>query len=180
MLLAHSTHATSCRTKKKVSPDEPPAAISAVQETQTCVQKSPPGDGQITHEVGLGKLLLARKSVGLDSVQQTILLTRQLFQQSRVTRYKEMEMKQLRLILCEVVDQDPDKMRELACFDVPNTPVDALCPQTAVDTLEQQTFEIGNSLLKKLMQAQWEQVDAQLTQKARRDFPPSAGQKRRK
>lgn len=89
-------------------------------------------------------------------------------------------MKQLRLILCEVVDQDPDQMRELASFDVPNSPLDALCPQTAVDTLEQQTFEIGNSLLKKLLQAQWEQVDAQLTRKARQDFPPSARQKRRK
>jgi hypothetical protein len=89
-------------------------------------------------------------------------------------------MSHLRVLLCQVEDEQPDKMAELASFDVPNTPVDSLCPQTAVDTLEQQTFEVGNSLLRKLMQAQWEQIDTQLTQKARHDFPPSMRQERRK
>jgi hypothetical protein len=89
-------------------------------------------------------------------------------------------MSHLRVLVCRVEDDDPNKMAEIASIEVPDTSVDALCPQTAVDALEQQTFEIGNSLLKKLMQAQWEQVDAQLTQRARQDFPPSVRQKRRK
>ena len=89
-------------------------------------------------------------------------------------------MSHLRVLLVRVEDEEPDKMAELASLDVPNLSGDALCPQTTVDTLEQQTFEVGNSLLRKLMQAQWEQIDTQLTQKARQDFPPSARQKRRK
>jgi hypothetical protein len=89
-------------------------------------------------------------------------------------------MSHLRVLLCRVEDEEPDKMAELASFDVPNLSVDAFCPQTTVDTLEQQTFEVGNSLLKTLMQVQWEQIDTQLTQRARQDFSPSACQKRRK
>jgi hypothetical protein len=89
-------------------------------------------------------------------------------------------MSHLRVLLVRVEDDEPDKMAELASLDVPNTPVESLCPQTAVDTLEQQTFEFGNSLLRKLLQVQWEQIDTQLTQKARQDFPPSGRQERRK
>ncbi len=115
----------------------------------------------------------------LDIEQQFLMLAR-LVSQSIVTLDMEKSMSHLRVLLVRVEDEDPDKMAELASLDVPDCPVEALCPQTAVDTLEQQTFEIGNSLLKKLMQVQWEQVDAQLTQQARQDFSPSAGQKRRK
>jgi hypothetical protein len=46
-----------------------------------------------------------------------------------------------------------------------------------LDSLDQQTFEVGNDLLKKVFQTQWEQVDILLTQKARQAFPPSARQK---
>lgn len=88
-------------------------------------------------------------------------------------------MSRLRVILCRVEDEDPDKTVELASFDLPHNDVDALRPETALDLLEQQTAEVGNSLLKKAVEAQWEQIDAELTQKARQDFPPSARQKRR-
>ena len=89
-------------------------------------------------------------------------------------------MSRLRVILCRVEDDDPDKMVELASFDLPQNDIAALRKETALDTLEQQTAEVGNSLLKKAVEAQWEQIDAELTQKARQDFPPSARQKRRK
>jgi hypothetical protein len=89
-------------------------------------------------------------------------------------------MSRLRLILCRVEDEEPDKMVELASFDLPYNDIDALQPETALDTLEQQTSEIGNGLLRKALEAQWEQLDAELTQKARQDFPPSARQERRK
>ena len=87
-------------------------------------------------------------------------------------------MSRLRMILCRVEDDEPDKMVELASFDLPQNDIDTLQPQTALDTLEQQTAEVGNGLLRKALEAQWEQIDAELTQKARQDFPPSARQKR--
>jgi len=89
-------------------------------------------------------------------------------------------MSRLRVILCRVEDEEPDKMVELASIDLPQNDVDALCPETALDTLEQQTAEVGNRLLRKAVEAQWEQIDAELTQKARQDFPPSGRQQRRK
>ena len=89
-------------------------------------------------------------------------------------------MSRLRVILCRVEDEAPDKMVELASFDLPKNDIDALLPETALDTLEQQTAEVGNALLKKMVEAQWEQIDTELTQKTRQDFPPSASQKRRK
>lgn len=89
-------------------------------------------------------------------------------------------MSRLRVILCRVEDDDPDKMVELAAIDLPHNDIDALRPQTALDTIEQQTAEVGNRLLRKAVEAQWEQIDAELTQKARQDFPPSAGQRRRR
>ncbi len=89
-------------------------------------------------------------------------------------------MSRLRVILCRVEDEDPDKMVELASFDLPHNDIDTLRPETALDTLEQQTAEVGNGLLRKTLEAQWEQIDAQLTQKARQDFSPSACAKRRK
>ena len=89
-------------------------------------------------------------------------------------------MSRFRVLICRVDDDDTDKMVEIDAIDVPGDPIDTLCPRTALDDLEQQTFEFGNTMLRKLMQARWEQLDTQLTQKARQDFPPSAHQKRRK
>jgi hypothetical protein len=86
-------------------------------------------------------------------------------------------MSHLRVTLCRVEDEAPGKMAELVSFDLPHNDVDALQPQSALDTLEQQTAEVGNGLLRKALEAQWEQIDAELTQKARQDFPPSARQK---
>lgn len=87
-------------------------------------------------------------------------------------------MSRLRVILCRVEDEDPDKMVELASFDLPSNEIDTLRPETALDTLEQQTAEVGNGLLRKALEAQWEQIDTQLTQKARQDFSPSVREKR--
>ena len=89
-------------------------------------------------------------------------------------------MSHLRLILCRVEEENPDQMTEIAAFDLPKTDLDQMHPQNALDLLEQQTFENGNALLKRLFQAQWEEVDTHLTQQARQDFSPKAGSKRRK
>lgn len=89
-------------------------------------------------------------------------------------------MSHFRLLLCRVEDDNPDQMTEVASFDLPQTDMSQLNPQTALDLLEQQTFHSGNAVLQRLFQAQWEEVDAHLTQQARRDFSPSAAAPRRK
>ena len=70
-------------------------------------------------------------------------------------------------------------MSELASFDMPETDLDTLKPETALDDLETSTFEIGTEALKRVLQARWEQIDAQLADKARQSFSPSLPQSRR-
>ena len=82
-------------------------------------------------------------------------------------------MSKLRLILCRVEDDEPDKMSEVASFDIPQQEIDPMNLSQTLDDLEQQTFEIGHSILKKMMEAQWEEQDRKLTQKARQSFSPS-------
>lgn len=89
-------------------------------------------------------------------------------------------MSQLRVIICRVEDDEHNKMSELASFDLPQHEIDPLrLPQT-LDDLEQQTFEMGNPILQKIMQVRWEETDQKLTQEARQSFSPSECQKRRK
>jgi hypothetical protein len=70
-------------------------------------------------------------------------------------------------------------MTELAAFDLPATDVSALQPETALDQLETTTQETGNAILRRTLQAQWELIDAQLTEQHRRRFSPSAHPGRR-
>lgn len=89
-------------------------------------------------------------------------------------------MSRLRVTICRVEDGEPDKTTELTSFDLPQHEIDPLTLPQTLDDLEQQTFELGNPILQKIMEAQWEETDQILTQKACQDFPPSKGQKRRK
>lgn len=89
-------------------------------------------------------------------------------------------MSHFRLLLCRVEEENPDRMTEIAAFDLPKTNLSQMPPETALDRLEQQTFENGNALLRQLFQAQWEEVDTCLTEQARQDFSPTAGGSRRK
>ena len=82
-------------------------------------------------------------------------------------------MRHLQVVICEVDDQTPDHRRELARFDLPPTEVAALQPATALDTLEQTTFETGNAILRGLLHAHWNAVDAELVAQYRQRFPPS-------
>ena len=82
-------------------------------------------------------------------------------------------MRHIRVLVCEVDDQTPDQMRELAAFDLPPADVAALQPDTALDDLEQTTHDIGNAVLRRVLQAQWEAIDTQLAQDYRQHFPPS-------
>ena len=83
-------------------------------------------------------------------------------------------MRHIRVLVCEVDDQTPDTMRELAAFDLPPTDPARLPPETALDALEQTTHEVGTAVLRRVLQAQWDTLDAQLADAYRQRFSPSA------
>jgi hypothetical protein len=68
-------------------------------------------------------------------------------------------------------------MRELAAFDLPTADPAALQPETALDDLEQTTHDIGNAVLRRVLQAQWDTIDAQLAADYRQRFPPSGAER---
>jgi hypothetical protein len=64
-------------------------------------------------------------------------------------------------------------MTELAAFDLPEADILALQPHTALDALETITYTTGNAILRRLLQAQWDAIDAQLTAQYRQSFLPA-------
>ena len=88
-------------------------------------------------------------------------------------------MRHIRVLVCEVDDATPDTMRELAAFDLPATDISTLQPETALDALETTTQETGNAILRRTLQAQWDLIDAELTDQHRQAFSPSGGARRR-
>ena len=83
-------------------------------------------------------------------------------------------MRRIRVVICEVDDQTPDTMTELAAFDLPTTDVASLQPETALDDLERTTAETGHAILRRTLQARWNLVDAALAEQHRQGFSPSA------
>ncbi len=69
-------------------------------------------------------------------------------------------MRHIRVLICQVDDGAPDLMSELACFDLTTPTVATLQPETALDALEATTQEIGTTILRRLLHAQWAEVDA--------------------
>ena len=88
-------------------------------------------------------------------------------------------MSHIRVLICRVDDPASDQMTELAAFDLPATDVSALQPETALDNLETTTQETGNAILRRTFQAQWDLIDADLTDQHRQAFSPSGGARRR-
>ncbi len=88
-------------------------------------------------------------------------------------------MRHIRVLICSVDEQMPDEMTELACFDLPATDITTLQPETALDELETTTHETGNAILRRVLQAQWDTMDAQLVEDYRQAFPPSGADGRR-
>ena len=84
-------------------------------------------------------------------------------------------MRHIRVLICEVDDATPDTMRELAAFDLPPTDLSTLQPETALDALETTTHQTGNAILRRTLQAQWDLIDAELTERHRQSFSPSDG-----
>ena len=88
-------------------------------------------------------------------------------------------MRRIRVVICEVDDQTPDTMTELAAFDLPLLDVATLAPETALDDLEQTTSDTGNAIVRRILQARWDLVDGALAEQYRQRFFPSAGSRRR-
>ncbi len=83
-------------------------------------------------------------------------------------------MSHIRVLVCRVDDPTSDQMTELAAFDLPASDVTALQPDTALDELEMTTQETGNAILRRVLQAQWDIIDAELAEQHRQSFSPSA------
>jgi hypothetical protein len=98
---------------------------------------------------------------------------------------KALHMSHIRVLICRVDDPATDQMPELAAFDVPATDVTALQPETALDDLETTdglettTQATGNAILKRVLQAQWDTIDATLVEQHCQAFPPCHRPRRR-
>src|SRR5262245_56155611 len=73
-------------------------------------------------------------------------------------------MSHCRVLLCRVDDPVSKQMTELATFEFPTADVSTLQPATAMDELETSTRETPNSSLRRVLQAQQDSIDAELTE----------------
>ncbi len=81
-------------------------------------------------------------------------------------------MSHIRVLICRVDDLASDQMTELAAFDLPAPDPTLLQPETTLDDLETTAQETGNVILRRVLQAQWETLDATLVEQYRQRFSP--------
>ena len=81
-------------------------------------------------------------------------------------------MSKLKVLICEVDDEDENKMKELVRFDVADVDVGKWESATGLDDLESSTESIGQQMKRKLLQARWEQLDKHLSNDYRQRFSP--------
>jgi hypothetical protein len=84
-------------------------------------------------------------------------------------------MSQIRILICRVDENNPDNMTEIASYDLPE--MDTLNPEIALDEAEAMLHKQGQTILQRALQAQFEEVDRDLVEAYRQDFPPSSGDK---
>ncbi len=71
-------------------------------------------------------------------------------------------MRHIRVLIRQVDDGTPDLMNELACVDLATPDGASLQPETAFDALEAATQEMGTTILRRLVHAQWAEIYAAL------------------
>ena len=86
-------------------------------------------------------------------------------------------MRHIRVLVCQVDDETPDLMSELACFDLATPDVASLHPETALDAVEAVTQETGTAILRRLLHAQWDEIDAALVVRHCAQVAPAVVQK---
>ena len=83
-------------------------------------------------------------------------------------------MSRLRVVICRVEDEgESEQTTEVARFDLAETDLARVAPGTGLDVLEDATRQTGQAILRRLLQAQWEAVDAAAVAAHRRAFPLS-------
>jgi hypothetical protein len=88
-------------------------------------------------------------------------------------------MRRIQVIIREIDDQTPEHTTDLATFDLPATNLAQLQPATALDQLETTTHTVGTQILQRVLQAQWDVVDATLAAQHRERLSPPAPSRRR-
>jgi hypothetical protein len=78
----------------------------------------------------------------------------------------------LRVTISRVDEQNEDRMTELASFDMPEVDVGKLKAETALDELENSTYEQGQNILRRLLKAKWEEIDESMVARYSQDFSP--------
>jgi hypothetical protein len=81
-------------------------------------------------------------------------------------------MSKLKVLICEVDEEDENRMKEIARFDVADVDIGQWEAATGLDDLENSTESIGQQVKRKLLQARWEQVDKRLSTEYRQRFSP--------
>lgn len=79
-------------------------------------------------------------------------------------------MSHVRVLICRLDDPTSHQMTELAGFVLPATDLTTLQPESTLDALETTTHTVGNPHLRRVLQAQSELLDAQLTDQYRQRF----------
>jgi hypothetical protein len=77
----------------------------------------------------------------------------------------------IRILVCRIDDQNPDQLTEIAAVDLPQVEPSALTAETTLDTLEAATIQVGHTVLRAALLAQWEAIDAHLVDAYCRRFP---------
>lgn len=83
-------------------------------------------------------------------------------------------MSRLRVTICRVEDAgDSAQTTEVARFDLAEPDLAVGAPGAGLDVLEAATQQVGQAILRRVLQAQWEAVDAAAVAAQRRAFPPA-------
>jgi len=84
-------------------------------------------------------------------------------------------MSQIRILICQVDENDSNNMTEIASYDLPEMEIQTFNPEVALDEAEATLHKQGQSILQRALQAQFEEVDRDLVEAYRQDFSPSRG-----
>ena len=88
-------------------------------------------------------------------------------------------MRRIQVVIQEVDDATTDPPKQLATFDLPQADLASLRPETALDDLEATTHQVGNAILRRTLQAQWDVLDAALAEQYRTRLSPPERPSRR-
>ena len=82
-------------------------------------------------------------------------------------------MSHLRILIVRVADEkQPEQTTELQRIDLPAADPGQLAPETALNQLEATTLDTGQTVMRHLLVAQWQELDQLLVAAHQQLFPP--------